>query len=699
MIINNPMQQIAIDHKYGPLLVLAGAGSGKTSVVTQRIARLIEQGVSPTQILAVTFTNKAAGEMRERVIKQAKTFVLTCTFHSLGAKILRESIAAMGYKSDFVIYDENDSLCLIKNCFALSGIKEDKSMAKKIKGRISGAKNDLVSPAEAKADNKDKEEQLFLQIYPLYQSKLKEYNALDFDDLLFLTVKLLENFPAIQKSYQDRWQFVLIDEYQDTNMAQYRLAKILVAKHQNICAVGDPDQSIYAWRGAKYQNILNFDTDFPSGKTITLERNYRSTNNILKAANALITHNPNRYKKELWSALEEGDKISLLEAETEREEAYLVAEALKNCGYPWHETAIFYRTNAQSRLFEDMLLRHKIPYVIYGGISFYQRREIKDILSFLRLLQNGDDMIAFERVINLPKRGIGPAAQDKLRLFAEQNRLPVIEAAQSNDLPLSAKQKEALKNFSSNILSLRAMVKEGVLMEQLLEETILRFRYLEYLKEEPETREDREENISQLIAKASEFESEEDKPALQTFLEELSLMTSAEEDKSGSTVKLMTLHNSKGLEFNVVFMTGMEEGLFPHGGYLNRAADIEEERRLCYVGITRAKKKLYLLTAATRFLFGTTRMCSPSRFLKEIPGEYLEGALPAIYTAPIKTFAPVKEEKAAFALEAKVRHERFGIGIIKKIYSTTFGTTYDIFFQNEKEHKTLVGKYAKLEKV
>ena len=387
----NPQQELAVQHVEGPLLVLAGAGSGKTRVVTYRIARLIDLGIPPSEILAVTFTNKAAEEMRTRIRTLKNAQVLACTFHSLGARILRESISALGYRPDFAIYDEEDSEKLLKSCLEQLQLGDEKGLVRQLRNQISSAKNNLVGP-----DDKG-EDPLFTQVYTLYQTKLKECNALDFDDLLYLTVKLLKEQEAIRNEYQNRWQFVLIDEYQDTNIAQYTLAKILVDKHKNIFAVGDPDQSIYSWRGARYQNILNFETDFPGAKVVPLDQNYRSTNIILQAANALIQHNPNRYDKKLWSHLGEGAKIGVFVGQNERQEAEFVAGRIFNHAVEisLNDIAIFYRTNAQSRIFEDALLSRKIPYTIIGGLSFYQRREVKDILSLMRMVISNTDLISF----------------------------------------------------------------------------------------------------------------------------------------------------------------------------------------------------------------------------------------------------------------------------------------------------------------
>ncbi len=418
----NPEQELAVQHVEGPLLVLAGAGSGKTRVVTFRIAHLIDLGISPSDILAVTFTNKAAEEMKTRIRTLKNAQVLACTFHSLGVRILRESIGSLGYRSDFTIYDEDDSEKLLKNCMEEMNLSQEKGLTKQLRGQISSAKNDLLNPDEVT-------ERLTKNVYECYQAKLKSCNALDFDDLLFLTVKLLQEDEKARAEYQNRWLFILIDEYQDTNLAQYTLAKILVEKHRNIFAVGDPDQSIYSWRGAKYQNILNFESDFPGAKIVTLDQNYRSTNTILEAANALIQHNGERFDKKLWSDLGRGAKIGLFVSQNERKEAEFAADKISthnlNDEIIYDDIAIFYRTNAQSRIFEDLLLARRIPYVIIGGLSFYDRREVKDLLAYLRMVVSNTDLISFLRTVNLPRRGLGPSILEKIVAESSDRNLPI----------------------------------------------------------------------------------------------------------------------------------------------------------------------------------------------------------------------------------------------------------------------------------
>lgn len=616
----NPQQAAAVQHVEGPLLVLAGAGSGKTRVVTHRIARLLDLGLLSSEILAVTFTNKAADEMRARIRTLKNAAVLACTFHSLGARILRESIGLLGYQNDFMIYDEEDSEKLLRSCLKQLQIPDDKGYMRSVRHSISSAKNDLVSPEKA-----DKE---IAAIYTLYQRKLKECNTLDFDDLLYLTVQLLQGHPEVQNIYQKRWQFVLIDEYQDTNLAQYALAKILVDAHKNIFAVGDPDQSIYSWRGARYQNILNFENDFPGAKVVTLDQNYRSTNIILKGANALIQHNFDRYNKKLWSSLGEGSKIAVYVAQNEKQEAEFVANRIlkEALDYSLDKMAVFYRTNAQSRIFEDALLSRHIAYQIIGGLSFYQRREIKDILAYLKMVISNADLISFLRTINLPRRGLGMATLEKLVEAAAVKNMPIFifceEALGRPDwFKLGQKQRDGLRDYVRTIHALREK-KVGLNLRTLISEVISTTRYFTYLDEDPETAQDRKENVDELIGKAAEWEEEAENPNLPKFLEELSLRANVEEHSFAPSIKLMTLHNSKGLEFDAAFLVGLEEDLFPHVNAKEDPKAIEGERRLCYVGMTRAKRRLYLCSATYRFMWGTSRFMRPSRFLKEIPAEY-----------------------------------------------------------------------------
>lgn len=667
----NPEQTLAVNHVEGPMLVLAGAGSGKTRVVTYRIVHLLELGIPPSEILAVTFTNKAAEEMRHRIRKLAGAYVLASTFHSLCARILRESISFLGYSRDFTIYDEDDSEKLLKECFTALNIKDEKGLLKSARAAISHAKNFLEEPAND-------------PIYNLYQSKLKSYQALDFDDLLFLTVKLFKEFPDQLEHYQKRWTFLLIDEYQDTNTAQSTLIRLLAHKHHNVFAVGDPDQSIYSWRGADVSHILQFKDDYPGAQIVRLEQNYRSRNLILKAANALIQHNTGRLEKNLWSARGEGEKIGLYICPHEHAETEFIIREIQKSPYPLSECVIFYRTHFQSRVFEDALLRYRIPYRIIGGLSFYQRREIKDILSLLRIVLAGADFLSFARTVNIPKRGLGDGAVSKIQAFAEERLLPIFQAAEiivdRKELKLSQKQYEGLKDYVEMIRILRTIHP----LSTQLAEAIERSRYLTYLKDDPETEQERKENLQELIAKAVEWEQETETPTLAAFLEELTLKSTKETDAEADAVRLMTFHNGKGLEFDLVFLVGMEEDLFPHVNCRDNPESLEEERRLCYVGMTRAKESLYLTASRHRFLWGASRPMRPSRFLYEIPSEYL------------RTFDEGSGDTDVFSPGTAVVHKDFGPGIVQKSYQTSLGLTYDVFFPKANTVRTLIAKYAKL---
>lgn len=698
----NTKQQLAAEHVEGPMLVLAGAGSGKTRVVTCRVAHLLKLGVPSSEILALTFTNKAAEEMRRRIKGLSNQDVLTSTFHSLGARILRESISVLGYRSDFTIYDENDSLQLLKNCLASLGYKDEKGLLKSLRSAISNAKNDLLKPQDLDQEFHSRHDQLLKDLYILYQDKLKEYNALDFDDLLFLPVKLFKESPETLKKYQKRWSFVLIDEYQDTNAAQYSMTKLLVDAHNNLFVVGDPDQSIYSWRGANIQNILEFEKDYKGAQVITLEQNYRSTSNILQGANALIMHNEERYEKKLWSDLGSGEKISVYMAPNERAEAGFVVEELisrtRSEHIPLKECVIFYRTNAQSRTFEDAFLKYQIPYTIIGGLSFYQRREIKDILALLRMAISSSDFLSFARTINLPKRGIGQATLNKWRDLAEKLALPIMSLCReliSRSIPeakLTKKQEDGLRDYLSVLESLKSMHEEGLPLEEIVQEAIESSNYKDVLKSDPETASDRQENLEALINKAAEWSEERGKPSLVLFLEELSLRSSLDEAPQYDSVRMMTLHNGKGLEFELTFLVGLEEDLFPHINSKDSIEALEEERRLCYVGMTRAKKYLYLTASTYRFMWGNPKVMIPSRFLKEVPSEYL---------TVIGSEMEEEEEDVFFDEEDQmptgtvVFHKDFGKGLIKKAYSTSLGVTYDVYFFESNTTRSLVGKYAK----
>lgn len=690
----NEQQMRAVRHVEGPALVIAGAGSGKTRVVTSRITHLLSLGIPSSEILAVTFTNKAADEMRRRVERLSNHFVLTSTFHSLGAKILRESIHQLGFPNQFTIYDEDDSEKVLKECIVALNIQEEKGFLKTAKLAISAAKNGVVSPQALSKDDPS-----VGALYELYQNKLKTSEAVDFDDLLYLPIVLFQSHPEVLKAYQERWNFILIDEYQDTNLAQHLLIKLLAAKHHNVFAVGDPDQSIYSWRGAVVDNILNFETDFPGALIITLDQNYRSPSTILNAANALIQNNASRYEKNLWSTLGPGDKIGLYIAENDHQEAEFVARKIvhHHTDFPLEECVIFYRTNFQSRIFEDTLLKLNLPYVIIGGVSFYQRREIKDILALLRIALGGSDSIALARTINIPKRGLGEKAVEKIREGALHTGLSLLEFCtlavdRKVEMKLSPKQMDGLRDYVRVALALKEMVEQKATLQTIVSEAIERSRYEEFLKEEPETFAERRENLAELITKAAEWEQENREGTLAGFLEELTLKTASDSKEVPSdAIKLMTLHNGKGLEFSVVFLVGMEEELFPHINSEGSETALEEERRLCYVGMTRAKAHLYLTAAKYRFLWGGSRLMRPSRFLAEVPSEYTQDLTPRPRLA-------VGTAEGDLRVGDTVYHRDFGLGIIQRQYETSLGLTYDVFFSQSSRVHSLVAKYAKLAK-
>lgn len=714
----NEEQKRAVNTLDGPLLVLAGAGSGKTRVVTFRIAHMLESGIPASQILGLTFTNKAALEMKERVHQLSKSSVLICTFHSLGVKILRESIHHFGMTTDFTIYDEEDSLKVLKSCLEELKIDEKTYPAKAFRGLISGAKNQMLLPEDvAHVKPKSSLENYFASVYALYQNKLKSYNAVDFDDLLFLPVRLFRENRSVLEYYQQRFTHLLIDEYQDTNGAQYELALHLVAKSGNIFVVGDPDQSIYSWRGANIGNILNFEKDYPGAKVIKLEENYRSRSNILKAASALIANNQSRYQKELWSNLGEGEKIKYHFASSEREEAHFVVDRIRdyheNEQIPLRQMVVFYRTHAQSRSFEDSFLNRRIPYVIVGGISFYQRREIKDILAFLRIIYSNSDFISFLRTINLPKRGFGEATLEKMRQAASDEGMAIFsyieaivkESPLKNSVKLSSKQREGLKQYVDLVLLLRNL-KESISLGELVKSLIEESNYLTLLKEDPDSYVDRKENLQALIAKAKEWEATTENPTLGAFLEELSLKTSLDESEgTKDVVNLMTLHNGKGLEFQVAFLVGMEEDLFPHANSRDDEEQLEEERRLCYVGMTRAKEYLYLTSCMQRYIWGTSRSMRPSRFIHEIPQKLIEKVRGQLFRpfeqkarqVQVKFIDDIEEE--FLSLGDAVYHATFGVGIIKEISDSSHGKTYKIYFSNDMKERSIVAKYAHLKKL
>ncbi|MFE5324664.1 DNA helicase PcrA [Paenibacillus sp. NPDC056579] len=640
----NPQQKKAVETVDGPLLIMAGAGSGKTRVLTHRIAYLIAtRKAAPWSILAITFTNKAAREMQERVghlVGAGGQDIWVSTFHSMCVRILRKDISRMGFSSSFTILDSGDQLSVVKNCMKELNIDSKKFEPKAVQAAISTAKNELKSPEMLESLIGDYFDGIVARVYKLYQKKLKSNNSLDFDDLIMTTIQLFKEVPEVLEFYQNKFQYIHVDEYQDTNRAQYMLCLMLADKHKRICVVGDSDQSIYRWRGADISNILNFEKDYPNATTILLEQNYRSTSNILNAANKVIGNNTGRKAKNLWTDKGDGSKIRLYQADSEHEEGYFITNEInKNVksGKRYDHHAILYRTNAQSRVIEEILIKSDIPYQIVGGIKFYDRKEIKDILGYLRLISNPDDDISFARIVNVPKRGIGDTTIDRLADAAGRRGISMFAMLEEVEaLEIGTKAKHALADFREMINNLYRMVdylSVTELTEKMLEMTEYR---VELQREKTIEATARLENIDEFLSVTMDFEKRNEDKSLVSFLTDLALIADIDSmnDKAeaaadaNNSVVLMTMHSAKGLEFPVVFIIGMEEGVFPHSRANNDNEELEEERRLAYVGITRAEQELFLTCARMRTLFGRTNMNAPSRFLTEIPEELLEVASP-----------------------------------------------------------------------
>ncbi len=631
--LNNAQTQ-AVAHTDGPLLIMAGAGSGKTKVLTCKIAALLEKGVSPYNILAITFTNKAATEMRERVdrmIGERAKYVWLSTFHAFCARFLRYEIEELQtYKKNFVIYDTADSQTLVKNCLKELNLDEKQYAPYGVMSAISNAKNAMLSPDEFAQTASDFFSRKVAEIYRAYQSHLTENNALDFDDLLMFSVKILAEYPEVRAKYQDRFHYILVDEYQDTNGAQYQLTKLLAAKYRNLCVVGDADQSIYGWRGADIRNIMDFEKDYPEATTIKLEQNYRSTKTILNAANSVIENNLDRKPKELWTDNPQGDKIIHYTATDERDEArFIVEESVKQktlFNVSYGDIAVLYRTNAQSRALEEGFMRAGVPYTMVGGLKFYDRKEIKDILAYLRVIFNPEDTISLLRIINVPKRSLGAVTMNKLAEFANMYDMTLFDAVSAPETaPITPKAKNALTGFAEFIMNMLNASNE-LTVHDLIDKVMHESGYIADLeKEDTVENQTRLENIKELLTVAKEFEKTSDDPTLENFLSNVSLVSDIDNaDIEDDRVTLMTMHSAKGLEFPVVFLAGMEEGLFPHSRTLMNEAQIEEERRTCYVGITRAERKLYITNAEGRMMYGKSVSYEPSRFISEIPAQYIE---------------------------------------------------------------------------
>lgn len=725
----NDRQCEAVKHTEGPLLITAGAGSGKTKVLTCRIAHLLELGVAPYRILAITFTNKAAKEMKERVTNlvgaQADSIWLS-TFHSFCAKLLRFEVDGFhGYTRNFTIYDSSDQLVLVKDCLKKLNLDDKQFMPRSVLGTISSAKNVLMDAKAFAAKASDFYEQKVADVYALYQEKLRENNAVDFDDLLFLAVRLLQEKEDVREKYQSRFQYILVDEYQDTNHAQYALTKILAARWRNICVVGDADQSIYAWRGADIRNIIDFTRDYPDAASIKLEQNYRSTKTILHAANAVIDNNESRPKKTLWTENPAGNKIIHYQAQTEHDEADYIAGVIYNrheiSHEPYGDMAILFRTNAQSRVLEEKLMRYAIPYTMVGGTKFYDRKEIKDVLAYLRLLYNPEDSLSLMRIINVPKRNIGATTMEHVAAYAEEQGISLFEALSSTDeIPVTKRARTSLENFAAMIFDLLNDI-EGKDVLSLIETVIKQTGYGDMLDKEAEhdpQGESRKENVGEFLSVAKDYMDSNPDGNLQDFLENVALVSDVDDfESSDSKVTLMTLHAAKGLEFPVVFLTGLDEGLFPHSRTLLDPSQVEEERRLAYVGITRAERQLYVTNATTRTMYGRISAYMPSRFLAEIPPQLMEdyhrkSAMPqsrttavpgkqrvSILTKPVASSLPKKHAVTdTFAKGDKVRHKIWGIGTVLDVIGEGTNMQMKIQFPTKGVRQVVV-KYAPLEKI
>ncbi|MCM3118564.1 DNA helicase PcrA [Neobacillus sp. MER 74] len=745
----NPEQQSAVKTTDGPLLLMAGAGSGKTRVLTHRIGYLIvEKRVNPYNILAITFTNKAAREMRERIGKMmggAAEEIWISTFHSMCVRILRRDIDRIGFNRNFTILDSTDQQSVVKTILKEKNIDPKKFDPRAILGSISSAKNELIDPEEYKKAGGGYFEDVVAKVYEEYQKRLRKNQALDFDDLIMMTIQLFKRVPDVLEYYQRKFQYIHVDEYQDTNKAQYLLVKQLASRFKNLCVVGDSDQSIYRWRGADIANILSFEKDYPNATVILLEQNYRSTKRILLAANKVIENNLNRKAKNLWTENPEGNKLVYYRADSEQSEAQFVAgkikELTRNNEHKLTDIAILYRTNAQSRVMEEVLLKSNIEYSIVGGTKFYDRKEIKDMLAYLRLISNPDDDISLRRIINVPKRGIGSSSLDKIANFADMHDLSIYQALESVELlGLSPKITKAAREFRDLIGNYTNM-QEYLSVTELVEEVLDKTGYREMLKAEKSLEaQSRLENLEELLSVTKSFEDASEDKSLVAFLTDLALVAdidALDEDtqEKVDSITLMTLHSAKGLEFPVVFLIGMEEGVFPHSRSLMEEVEMEEERRLAYVGITRAEQTLFLTNAQMRTLFGRTNMNPPSRFIKEIPADLIEGvelaekklsspfgstgksfgsARSASFGMPKTSFStpasarkpvmrPVSAasaggEELGWKVGDKAQHGKWGTGTVVSVKGQGEGTELDIAFPSPVGIKRLLAKFAPITK-
>ena len=678
----NPVQLDAVTYTEGPLLILAGAGSGKTRVLTHRIAYLLEQGLAaPDEVLAITFTNKAAAEMKDRVallVGPDSRKMWVSTFHAFCARVLRIHAEKLGYRREFTIYDSGDQVRLVRRCITELGKDPKRFNPRAFHAQISTAKNLLLDASDYLRQTEGYMAENVAEVYDLYQKRLYENNAMDFDDLIMQTVALLEVFPEVRERYQRRFKYIHVDEYQDTNHAQYRLVNILAATHRNLCVVGDDDQSVYSFRGADIRNILDFERDYPEAKVVRLEQNYRSTQTILDAANAVVANNASRKAKELWTAGDEGERIRVFTAADDYAEArFVVSEILRlvESGASLRDMAVFYRTNAQSRTLEDVLVREGVPYQIVGGVRFYERAEIKDAMAYLSVISNQNDSVSLERIVNVPKRGLGATSVARLQEYASRNGISLYDAlSEVDEAGLTGKARKACSEVRELFEGWRVAAREvppSEIIEAVLDESGYR---AELQAENTVEAESRLENLQELVNAAAEYERVELEATLDGFLQEQALFSEADRLTGEGRVTLMTLHNAKGLEYEHVFVVGMEEGTFPHARSMDEQ-NLEEERRLAYVGITRAKKTLTLSYARVRSTYGEREYQMPSRFLSEIPEKFKAGSVPGVSSRGAAgrggwgSALPRRGERseealasAAFSAGERVRHAKFGVG-------------------------------------
>jgi DNA helicase-2/ATP-dependent DNA helicase PcrA len=708
----NPAQREAVLTTEGPLLVIAGAGSGKTRVLTHRVAHLLAaHGVKPNEILAITFTNKAAAEMKERVERNLGPIaraIWIMTFHSACGRMLRSEAERLGYRSNFTIYDQADQVRLVKACLEELERDPKRFVPRGIHSQISNAKNQLIGPGEYESRIASFYDQTVSDVYSLYQKRLHDSNAVDFDDMLMLTVEVLQRFPEARQKWAKAFRYVMVDEYQDTNHAQYVLLKLLAGEHQNLMAVGDPDQSIYAFRGADIRNILEFEKDFPNTKVIPLEQNYRSTNTILQAANNVISHNRERKEKNLWSDLGEGEPVRIVETEDEHGEARFVAVEIAariEEGYSAREIAVVYRTNAQSRVLEDVLVRQGIAYQVIGGPRFYERAEIKDLIAYLQVLDNPADAVSLMRIANRPRRGIGDTSIARLVTYADGLGTSLWEAmGHVEEAGLASASAKAVTQFRNVMQSLMATATDASVAD-IVEAVLDRTGFMESLEAERtiEAR-GRIENLEELVGVAREYDAGGEERSLSGFLQEISLYSDQDalrndEEGDGGQVTLMTLHNAKGLEFRAVFMIGVEEGIFPHARSIEENS-LEEERRLAYVGMTRAKERLVLTHALRRNLYGRSDANLPSRFLDELPSigverERLRPTSWSGYGNPVQHEYAPREDIPDLSTGDTVRHQSLGTGIVTRIEP---GSVVTVRFEDGSERRLML-EYAPLERL